>query len=84
MPGSDYDSVGIFQQRASIYGGGDPCKPMDPTTSAGYFFDKLVGISGWQTMSIGDAAQAVQVSAYPDRYQAQATAATNICTAGGY
>jgi len=81
--GHDYDSVGIFQQRVSIYGGGDVCKPMDPITSSGYFFDALNRVSGWQSMSIGNAAQAVQHSAYPYRYQEQAAAATNIC-AGGY
>lgn len=82
--GSDHDSVGIFQQRVSIYGGGDVCKPMDPVISAGYFFDALSRLSGWQSMAIGEAAQAVQHSAFPDRYQKQAIAATNICTAGGY
>lgn len=80
--GSDHDSVGIFQQRVSIYGGGDVCKPMDPITSAGYFFNALSRVSGWQSMSIGKAAQAVQRSAFPDRYQERAIAATNICKAG--
>jgi len=82
--GSDHDSVGIFQQRVSIYGGGNVCNPMDPTISAGYFFDGLNRVSGWQSMSIGSAAQAVQHSAYPDRYQTKAAAATSICQAGGY
>jgi hypothetical protein len=79
---SDQDSVGIFQQRVSIYGDGDVCNPMNPTTSAGYFFEALNRISGWESMPIGVAAQAVQHSEFPGRYQKWASKATNICTAG--
>jgi hypothetical protein len=57
---------------------------MNPITSSNYFFNALNRVSGWQSMSIGNAAQAVQRSAFPDRYQERAAAATNICRAGGY
>jgi hypothetical protein len=57
---------------------------MDPTTSAGFFFDGLNNVTGWESMLIGAAAQAVQRSDYPQRYQLQVAAATSICTASGY
>ena len=42
---------------------------MDPEYSAGAFLDALVQVPGWQNMRLTDAAQAVQVSAFPDHYQ---------------
>ena len=74
----DRDSLGLFQQRPStgwgtpeqirdrersiraFYGG-----PSDPngTTTKG-----LLDIEGWESMSFSDAAQAVQISAHPERY----------------
>ena len=79
--GSDYDSIGIFQQRASIYT--NIAADMDPARSAAQFFTGMKAISGWQTMNVGDLCQAVQKSAYPDRYEANVPAAESICTAGG-
>lgn len=76
----DRDSLGLFQQRPStgwgteaqlrtpdhairvFYGG-----PADPNGSA---TRGLLDIPGWEQMSFADAAQAVQISAYPDRYGA--------------
>lgn len=55
---------------------------MKISTSAGYFFDKLLAIIGWETKSVGDAAQAVQISEFPDRYADHVDAATKICEAG--
>lgn len=78
--GSDHDSVGIFQQQPQYWGTVQDC--MDPASSAGKFYAALVKVSNWQGIPIGTAAQDVQNSAYPDRYQAQAGAATNICNAG--
>ncbi|KAK9367268.1 hypothetical protein V1509DRAFT_640758 [Lipomyces kononenkoae] len=80
--GSDYDSVGIFQQRVSYYP--DIAADMDPARSAQQFFAVMVTISGWQTMNIGDLCQEVQKSAYPDRYQENVPAAQAICAADGY
>lgn len=62
----DRDSLGLFQQRPS-QGWGTPQQVMDPTYAARKFFEGLSGIN-WQGMDPGAAAQAVQRSAYPDRY----------------
>jgi hypothetical protein len=66
--GWDHDSVGLFQQRAS-QGWGAVKQLMDPAYSAWVFFDRLVQVPGWETMSVTGAAQAVQRSAFPDAYQ---------------
>jgi hypothetical protein len=63
--GSDYDSVGCFQQRVSVYT--SVSADMNPEQSAIQFLNKMVTISGWQTMDVGTLCQKVQVSAYPDR-----------------
>jgi hypothetical protein len=64
---SDHDSVGLFQQRTSM-GWGSIEELMDPATSASKFYNALEDVDGWQDMSIAEAAQSVQVSAYPDYY----------------
>ncbi|WP_051325981.1 hypothetical protein [Glycomyces tenuis] len=64
---ADHDSVGLFQQRPSM-GWGTVAELMDPATSADKFYGTLEGVSGWEDMSIAGAAQAVQVSAFPDYY----------------
>ncbi|HEU5127564.1 MAG TPA: hypothetical protein VFU12_06195 [Glycomyces sp.] len=64
---SDHDSVGMFQQRPSM-GWGSVAELMDPETSAAKFYGTLEGVSGWEDMSIAGAAQAVQISAFPDHY----------------
>lgn len=64
--GSDHDSVGLFQQREA--GWGDVATRMDPRQSARLFFDRLLQISGWESLPITRAAQLVQVSAFPDAY----------------
>jgi type IV secretory pathway VirB10-like protein len=64
---SDHDSVGLFQQRTSM-GWGTVEELMDPVTSASKFYNTLAEIDGWESMSIAQAAQSVQVSAYPDYY----------------
>ncbi|GAA1667003.1 hypothetical protein GCM10009830_10910 [Glycomyces endophyticus] len=64
---SDHDSVGIFQQRTSM-GWGSVEELMDVSTSASKFYGTLEDVDGWENMSIASAAQAVQVSAYPDYY----------------
>lgn len=62
----DRDSLGIFQQRPS-QGWGTPEQVMDPTYAATQFYTRLLGMD-WQSMAPGDAAQAVQRSAFPGRY----------------
>lgn len=84
--GADHDSVGIVQQRGNwgsvsdrltieyawraFFGG-----PEGPNggTPAG-----LLDIPGWEQMGLGEAAQAVQVSAYPDGFTGWEETATSI------
>jgi len=72
------DSVGLFQQRPSS-GWGTVAQLTDATHAAKLFYGGptnpnkgktrgLLDISGWQTMTLTQAAQKVQVSAYPDAY----------------
>lgn len=63
----DRDSLGLFQQRPS-QGWGDVDQVQDPVYAAGAFYDALSRISGWESMPLTEAAQAVQRSAYPDAY----------------
>ncbi|KAJ5470764.1 hypothetical protein N7530_008121 [Penicillium desertorum] len=79
--GSDYDSVGIFQQRAVYYP--DIAADMDAAKSAAQFFKGMKAISGWKTMEVGKLCQKVQRSAYPDRYSERVAEAKKICAAGG-
>jgi hypothetical protein len=57
----DRDSLGLFQQRPS-QGWGTKAQLMDPRSSSAAFFRALARVPGWQTMSVTDAAQAVQHS----------------------
>ena len=74
----DRDSLGLFQQRPSI-GWGTNEQVMDPHRASAAFFGGagnpnpgvtlgLLDIPGWESMSVTDAAQAVQISAHPDFY----------------
>ena len=74
----DRDSLGLFQQRPST-GWGTAAQVRDPVRATRAFFGGpgdpngsrtrgLLDIRGWQSMSFAQAAQAVQISAYPDRY----------------
>ncbi|MFC3849737.1 tape measure protein [Corynebacterium hansenii] len=65
--GSDYDSVGIFQQRDNG-AWGTVAQRMSPFESALMFFRELVKFD-WKSMSRGAAAQKVQRSAFPSRYE---------------
>lgn len=83
----DRDSLGIFQQRPST-GWGTAEQIRDPERSTRVFYGGqgdpngqrtrgLLDIAGWEDMAFTDAAQAVQISAFPLRYgqwEAQATA----------
>ncbi|MBQ0906796.1 C40 family peptidase [Micromonospora sp. U21] len=64
---NDHDSIGVFQQRPS-QGWGTIAQLSKPAHQAGTFFDKLQTVPGWQTMPLTQAAQAVQVSAFPEAY----------------
>lgn len=74
----DRDSIGLFQQRPS-QGWGQPAQLNDPVYAAKAFFGGsvnpnpgttrgLLDIAGWKSMTVTQAAQAVQYSAYPDAY----------------
>ncbi|GGM67817.1 lipoprotein [Longimycelium tulufanense] len=74
--GRDHDSVGLFQQRP-LAGWGSVQDLMNPRFAAAAFFggsDKpsaprgLLDVPNWEGMSVAHAAQAVQVSAFPDAY----------------
>ena len=67
LPGGDQDSIGLFQQRPS-QGWGTAQQLRDPAYQAGKFYNKLLTIPGWETLTLAQAAQAVQISAYPDAY----------------
>jgi hypothetical protein len=74
--GWDHDSVGLFQQRSSS-GWGAVKDLMNPAYAAERFYLALRAVPGWQQLSVAAAAQAVQVSAFPDAYaqhEARATA----------
>ncbi|MGI5236465.1 M23 family metallopeptidase [Dactylosporangium sp. CA-139066] len=70
--GRDHDSVGLFQQRPSPPEGagswGTVQDLMTPATSARKFYDALQRVSGWQSLSLTQAAQRVQRSAFPGAY----------------
>jgi hypothetical protein len=63
----DRDSVGVFQQRPS-QGWGSPAQLTDVTYATNAFFDALVKVPNYQTLSLTQAAQAVQRSAFPNAY----------------
>jgi cell wall-associated NlpC family hydrolase len=85
--GSDHDSLGTAQQRPAA-GWGTIEQLMDPAYNVRAFYGGpsgpnhgsprgLLDIPGWQFMSKGQAAQAVQVSAFPElyaRWEAEASA----------
>jgi cell wall-associated NlpC family hydrolase len=63
----DRDSLGIFQMRPSM-GWGTPAQVTNPPYQVNKFYDVLEGIPDWESMRPGAAAQAVERSAFPDRY----------------
>lgn len=77
---NDHDSLGLFQQRPS-QGWGTPQQIMDPAYASRKFYEALQQVSGWQTMPLTDAAQAVQKSAYPGAFANHEQRATAIVSA---
>ena len=74
----DRDSLGLFQQRPS-HGWGTEAEVQDGARATRAFFGGvgdpngsrtrgLLDIAGWETLTFTEAAQAVQISAYPDAY----------------
>ena len=74
----DRDSLGLFQQRPS-YGWGTAAEVQDAARATRVFYGGagdpngsrtrgLLDVPGWQNLTFAQAAQAVQISAYPDAY----------------
>ncbi|MFD6995110.1 C40 family peptidase [Streptomyces mirabilis] len=63
----DRDSLGLFQQRPS-QGWGTAAQVRDPVHASTKFYEGLLKVSGWQSMTIAQAAQTVQKSGFPDAY----------------
>lgn len=91
--GGDHDSLGMFQMRPAA-GWGSVADLMDPEYQAKAFFGGpngpnhgsprgLLDITGWANLTKGQAAQAVEVSAFPDRYAAYQPVAEAILAAMG-
>ena len=81
----DRDSLGLFQQRPSS-GWGTPEQVLDPVRASLAFFGGpvnpnpgitrgLLDIPGWEAMTVTEAAQTVQISAYPNHYAKWETSA---------
>lgn len=93
--GSDHDSLGTAQQRPAA-GWGTVEQLMDPTYNVRAFYGGpsgpnhgsppgLLDVLGWQSMDKGQAAQAVQVSAFPElyaRWEPEATAIVDLLDGG--
>lgn len=88
---SDNDSVGAAQQRPSA-GWGSVAELMNPVYDAQAFFGGasgpnygsprgLLDVPGWESMAKGDAAQAVQISAFPELYSQWEVEASSIVAA---
>jgi cell wall-associated NlpC family hydrolase len=67
LPYGTSDSLGIFQQRPS-QGWGTPAQIMQPVYASTRFYEALASVSGWQSLPLTVAAQAVQGSATPGAY----------------
>ncbi|MFF0366326.1 hypothetical protein [Micromonospora sp. NPDC005087] len=74
---NDHDSLGLFQQRPTS-GWGTPEQITNPEYSTTAFLKGLKQVDGWQDMALTDAAQTVQVSAYPDAYAQWEQQATDL------
>lgn len=61
----DSSSVGVLQL---IDSNGTRAQRMDPAYSVGWFYDGLVRVPGWESRPLTQVVQAVQRSAFPDRY----------------
>lgn len=85
LDGGDRDSAGLFQQRPSV-GWGTLVQVTDPVYASKAFYGVnplcpnpgLLQIQGWASMTPGQAAQAVQGSAYPDAYDKWETLAAQL------
>lgn len=75
----DADSLGSLQERVSVYG---RAHAMSPLASAIRFLSQAAALRPWKGTA-GRLAQAVQGSAFPDRYDAVASQARRYLASGG-
>lgn len=78
----DRDSLGLFQQRPS-QGWGTPQQVTDPIYATRTFYTRLKRLKNRNNMSLTQAAQAVQRSAYPGAYAQWEDEATRMMMANG-
>lgn len=76
----DRDSLGLFQQRSS-QGWGTRKQIMDPTYSAGIFYEHLAKVPGYSRLPLTVAAQRVQHSGFPQAYAKHEPDATLLAAA---
>ncbi|MFE2559696.1 C40 family peptidase [Streptomyces sp. NPDC059352] len=76
----DRDSLGLFQQRPSM-GWGTANQILDPVHASTKFYEGLKKVSGWESLSVTQAAQAVQRSGFPEAYAKWEPLATALQTA---
>ncbi|MFF3885120.1 heavy metal transporter [Streptomyces sp. NPDC001914] len=76
----DRDSLGLFQQRPS-QGWGTEKQIMDPTYSAGIFYEHLAKVPGYSRLPLTVAAQRVQRSGFPQAYAKHEPDATLLAAA---
>ena len=74
------DSRGLFQQRANGAWGSYSDR-MDPYIAATNFFDKLILLPGWRTLTPTIAAHEVQINADPNHYAKYWPAAVKVVAA---
>lgn len=75
----DRDSLGLFQQRPS-QGWGTPEQVQDRVYASRIFYERLLQIPGYEEMELTDAAQTVQISAFPRAYAKHEGLATALTT----
>lgn len=86
----DRDSLGWLQQRPST-GWGTPAQVRNPRLAVEAFYGVaahtsnrgLTDVPNWQNRPVGEVAQAVQVSAFPGRYQARVAEARRLVASVG-
>jgi len=80
LSGGDRDSAGLFQMRPS-QGWGTQAQVTDISYAINLFYERLVKVPGWDSMSPGEAAQSVEGSAFPDAYATKAANAVEMMNA---
>jgi len=80
LSGGDRDSAGLFQMRPSM-GWGTLAQVTNISYAINLFYERLVKVPGWDTKTPGEAAQAVEGSAFPDAYATKSAYAVEMLNA---